>query len=82
MGAPKGNTNSAGRGEFRNALRKALANHGKSRLPKIMESLLNAAESGEAWAIKEIAERLDGKAPQAVSLTGADEGPLKISWER
>ena len=35
------------------------------------------AEEGEAWAVKEIADRLDGKAIQATEITGADGEPLQ-----
>ena len=50
-GAPKGNQNAAKGREFRDALRKALANGGDKQLPKIVEALVNAAVDGEQWAI-------------------------------
>lgn len=39
---------------------------GKRRLLKIAEACVKAAEDGDMQAIKEIGDRLDGKAPQAI----------------
>lgn len=45
------------------------------RLRRIAEKLVKSAEAGEPWAIKEIAERIDGKATQMI---GSDpDAPLK-----
>ena len=43
---------------------------------QIAEQLLTKAADGDMTAIKELGDRLDGKAPQAI--TGADGGPLVI----
>lgn len=48
------------------ALRRAITQEDGARLRKAAESLLDQAAAGEAWAIKELADRLDGKAPQAI----------------
>jgi hypothetical protein len=42
-----------------------------------IEKLLDLAESGEPWAIKELADRLDGKSVQAHSAP--DGGDLTIT---
>ena len=76
MGAPVGNKNAVGSQEterpFRDALRRAIAQEDGKRLRAAAERLLDLAAMGEAWAVKELAERMDGKAPQSseVKLSG------------
>jgi hypothetical protein len=83
-GAPKGNSNAAKGKDFKDALRKALANGGESKLPSIAEKLVDLAVSGEQWAIQEVANRLDGRPAQEVAVTGEGGGPLRselaVSW--
>ena len=40
-----------------------------------------AATNGEAWAVKELIDRMDGKAIQAQEITGADGAPLLTGIE-
>ena len=47
------------------------------RLRKVARRLIEEAEKGNVPAIKEIADRLDGKAPQAI--VSDDGGPLTIN---
>ena len=67
---------------FRDALRAEIAtaqdeNDFKS-LRRIARKLLETAADGDTAAIKEVADRLDGKVPQAV--VGDDEGdPIRFS---
>ncbi len=71
---------------FRDALRLAVkrsadvAVTGKTKLDRIAAQLVSEAVDGDVPAIKEIADRLDGRVPQA--LTGEGGGPiaLGISW--
>ena len=42
------------------------------RLKTIAEQLVSKAEEGEPWAIKELMDRLEGKAHQSTSLESAD----------
>jgi hypothetical protein len=42
------------------------------RVAKIVEGVVEAAEAGEPWAVKEIMDRLEGKPVQATEITGAD----------
>lgn len=70
-GAPAGNTNARRGREFRDSLRRALKANGADRLRTIAENLVAAAEQGEQWAIKEIADRIDGKPQQAIDHRGA-----------
>ena len=53
------------------ALRRALKADGADRILKIAENLVAAAEKGEQWAIKEIADRIDGKPQQGIDHRGA-----------
>lgn len=66
---------------FANMLRIALAANGASGEPKlreVAEVLVTQALAGEGWAIKEIADRTDGKVPQAI--VGDDEhAPLAVA---
>lgn len=84
MAAPKGNQNAAKGKDFKDALRKALANGGKSRLPDIAKVLVDKACEGEQWAVQEVANRLDGRPAQEVAVTGEGGGPLRselqVNW--
>ncbi len=73
MAAPIGNTNAAKGKMFYDKLRKCLVQH-PERLDKIVDQLVMQAELGEAWAVKEIIDRLDGKAVQV--LENGDGSPL------
>jgi hypothetical protein len=68
-GAPEGNHNATKNRQWRGALDRAIATDNGKRLRAAAEQLLNKAEAGEPWAIKEIADRLDGKPHQSVELT-------------
>jgi hypothetical protein len=70
-GAPFGNQNAARQRLFYDKLRLVLTQQ-PDRLRKIAEELISKAEQGEAWAIKELIDRVDGKAHQAVALENAD----------
>lgn len=50
-----------------------------SRIRLIAEQLAKLAESGDIQAIKEVADRIDGKPAQAV--TGEGGGAVIISWQ-
>ena len=67
---------------FEDALRRALLVEDKktkaTALRRIADKLVTEAESGNVQAIKEIAERIDGKVPQATEITGADGGAIII----
>lgn len=78
-GAPKGNNNYKKGAVFNDALRRAIAQDDGKRIRDAAEKLLDLAAEGTPWAVRELADRIDGKAMQAVSLTGADGGPLEIS---
>jgi hypothetical protein len=46
------------------------------RLRTIAEQLVTKAEEGEPWAIRELMDRLEGKAIQATSIENADGSPI------
>ena len=76
-----GNANSGRRQEkpFRDALRMEIAAAGEDHkaLRIVAAKLLELAQSGDMQAIKELADRSDGKVPQAV--VGDDElDPIKL----
>lgn len=83
MAAPEGNTNGANGKRFRLALEKAIAEKSSGQdkwqaLVQVADKLVTEAQAGSIPAIKEIADRLDGKSAQSLALTGEDGGPLII----
>ena len=74
-GAPLGNSNAAKGKMFYDQLRK-IAIQQPEKLRNVAESLFAAAEAMEPWAVKELLDRLDGKAVQQTELTGAEGMPL------
>ena len=71
MGAPLGNINSAKGKLFQEKLRMILCQE-PHRTRQIAEVLISKAEEGEPWAIKELMDRIDGKAIQANTLEDAN----------
>jgi hypothetical protein len=81
-GAPLGNQNAAKENRrWAEALNRAIVQDEGKRLREAAESLLDKAASGEPWAVKELADRLDGKAAQAVALTGVNGEPFVVRIE-
>lgn len=76
MAAPKGNRNAAKAKEWEAAIRHALNNYETSSIKRglalreIAKNVVQAALQGEWRAIEEIGNRLDGKAPQSVDVSG------------
>ena len=75
MAAPIGNTNAVKGKMFYDKLRKRLTQE-PHRLESIVNELITQAEAGEAWAVKEVIDRLDGKAVQTTQMENADGSPL------
>ena len=67
-GAPIGNRNAVKNKLWAETLRRAIAQDSGDRVRKAAEKLLDSAAQGEQWAIKELADRLDGKPMQSGSL--------------
>jgi ribosomal protein L17 len=69
MAFQKGNKLAAKSGQFGHELQKAIAQGDPEKLRRIAEKLLSLAEAGDLAAIREVADRLDGKAVQTVNAT-------------
>lgn len=67
---------------FRDALRMELAALGddSKALRGIARSLIAAASEGKMDAIKEIGDRMDGKAAQAIIGGDNDDPEIRVSW--
>ncbi len=61
---------------FFNALTRAMAQDNGQKVRQAVDKLLELAAAGESWAIKELADRLDGKASQSVDLGSDPERPV------
>lgn len=84
MAAPLGNQNAARAKLFHDALKRALARSGGSvdkGLNKVCDKLVDAALAGEQWAIKEVADRVEGKPAQSLSIGNDEDKPFKTVTE-
>jgi hypothetical protein len=83
-GAPLGNTNSKKGKLFHGELQKALVQEDRLKLRQIANKLVEKAIDGEPWAVKEIMDRVDGKAIQATEISGSEGEDLRmvISWQK
>jgi hypothetical protein len=72
MAAPKGNRNAAKGHMWAGAIRRALAED-REALQEIARKLVSKAKEGDLAYIKEIGDRLDGKAAQSLELSGGFE---------
>jgi len=90
-GGQQGNKNGARGTDWRDAIRHALAKKGRGiegneaayrkGLQALAQTFIEAAEDGEAWAMKELGDRTDGKAAQSIEIAGPDGGPIQaIEW--
>ena len=82
-GAPIGNSNAQKGKVWSDALRRAIASDQGARVLKAAHRLLDDAANGEPWAIKELADRLDGKPKQeSVIESNVDYTPphIRISF--
>jgi hypothetical protein len=65
---------------FLAALKRAMAQDDSERIRQCAETLLDLAAAGEPWAVKELIDRLDGKAVQTVAAD--PENPFTFRIER
>jgi hypothetical protein len=73
VGAPFGNTNSNKNNRiWANTIRKLAIQEDYKRIHVIAEKLFEKAAEGDLGAMKEVGDRLDGKAIAVQELTGAD----------
>lgn len=67
-GAPEGNQNSSKNNRlWADTIKRAVTQSDATRLRRIAEALITKAEDGDMSAIKELGDRLDGKAIQQVT---------------
>jgi hypothetical protein len=80
-GAPYGNQNARTGSLLKGAIRRVLNENeakGRQSLVNIVQKLVDKAEEGDLPSIRELFDRLDGRAAQSVALTGEDGGPVQI----
>ncbi len=67
---------------WREALRRAVLKRveGSQNLDRLAGVVVAKALDGDMVAAKEIGDRLDGKPAQALEHTGAEGGPLVVTW--
>lgn len=74
-----GNTNSSKSNRlWADTIRRAVTQSDGKRLRRIAEALLDKAAEGDIAAIKEIGDRLDGKAQQSIEQHVT--GDLTVNW--
>lgn len=77
VGGQPGNTNSSRDNRlWRNTIQRAIAQGDPERLRRIADKLLDKAAEGDMAAIKELGDRIDGKASQQIELTGDADKPV------
>jgi len=86
MAAPAGNHNARKGAEFRGAIKRALtrlsADAGddmptfRTGLDRVARKYIAAADAGDISAIKDMADRLDGKPAQSIDIAGELNVPL------
>lgn len=84
MAAPLGNQNAAKGKPWALAIERALAKRSRveqvEALDSLAEKLLAKCDEGDLTALKELGDRLDGKAKQQTELSGPDGGPVSVTW--
>ena len=79
-GAPLGNTNSSKSNRlFGDTIRRMVVQSDGEIARKVAEALILKAQEGDISAIKEFADRVDGKAVATTELTGLDGSQLPLS---
>jgi len=78
-GAPKGNNNASKGKRFVSMIEKRLEE--LDAMQRIADALIAKALEGDMQAIKEIGDRLDGKAKQQIDLGGQDDNPILTAIE-
>lgn len=79
-GAPEGNKNKIKNKPWADALRRAMARYedgNENALNLIADQTVKAAINGDQWAITEIANRMDGKPAQSVTVAGDEDNPVR-----
>jgi hypothetical protein len=77
-GAPKGNTNGAKDKRLITDELRRVVTQGPEKLKKACKALLENAANGDIASFNVIADRLDGKPAQSLTVGGDNENPLLI----
>lgn len=79
--AGRSGTNKGKDKPFRDALRMQIAAAGEDQkaLRDVADKLLDLARGGDMQAIKELADRIDGKVPQGIVGGDDDDPPIKVT---
>jgi hypothetical protein len=80
VGAPEGNDNARKGKLFYDQLRRVLVQNDSLKLRQVSEKLVDAAIEGEPWAVKEIMDRMDGKAVAIQEIQGPGGAELKTGF--
>ena len=78
VGAPKGNQNAKNGTVWKDAIRKAVMQKKGDQLRKLADKLIKKAEEGDISALKEIGDRLDGRAAQQIIHSGDEDNPIQV----
>jgi hypothetical protein len=78
-GAPLGNTNSSKSNRlFGDTIRRMVVQSEGEIARKVAEALILKAQEGDIAAIKEFADRVDGKSVATTEISGPDGSPLRL----
>ena len=79
VGAPLGNTNSSRNNRmWADTIRRVIAQSDGEALRKVAEALVLKAQEGDISAIRELGDRIDGKAVATTEISGPDGSALPI----
>ena len=76
-GAPKGNKNAAKEHRMVTDELRKVATQGVEKLRKACEKILEKAAEGDIASFNVLADRLDGKAAQSLTIGGDEENPIR-----
>jgi len=79
-GAPKGNNNAAKNKIWTDALRKAIVQGENINL--LAQALVDKALAGDISALKELGDRLEGKATQQIDQNTEHSGEVTYTWKK
>jgi hypothetical protein len=81
IGAPAGNKYAAKAKIWEQAIKRALARKSNDSVDKgldtLADKLVEAAQNGDQWALREVGDRMDGKPAQAI-IGDDDAPPIRI----